>query len=350
MSELLTTYTNMVNNFYLLFPDKKDTIKLSEHEIKSYVCKFCEKLRLAENKGYFKMLVNRQGKLFKGLKCSLLPKFKMEVVLNVDENTTNEHKQHIDNIWANIWMLYILEEVEQTTPDKIKMSQIAMAIDCSKLNEVASPSNLNNGSELFKMMNAQMENMTDDQKKSVNEMMDAIKNPTIESNNIAKVILSDLKEQCKITCDADGKVDSKKFVDQLFKAGSAMSESYSDKLKSGEISITDLLGMISSLTDGNSEGLMNELSEVTEALQLDKMDLNEVKNEFINQLSTGELKGKIPPEILKTLTELNGDNLKNMDMGKLMESMLIGKEDEKAQELTIEQKKELEEFYSNLTL
>ena len=107
MSDLVTTFTNMVSNFYLMFPDKKETIDLSDQEITSYVCKFGEKMRLPINKGYFKMMINRQGKMFKGLKCSLLPKFKMEVVLNVEENTSVEHRQYIDNIWSNIWMLYI---------------------------------------------------------------------------------------------------------------------------------------------------------------------------------------------------------------------------------------------------
>ena len=350
MSDLVTTFTNMVSNFYLMFPDKKETIDLSDQEITSYVCKFGEKMRLPINKGYFKMMINRQGKMFKGLKCSLLPKFKMEVVLNVEENTSVEHRQYIDNIWSNIWMLYILNEIEHSSPDKTRMSQIAMALDCSKLNTTsASCADSGSAPDIMRMMSAQMENMTDEQKANVNEMMNAIKNPSAESNNIAKSILTDLKNHCKVTCDEAGKVDSKEFVEQILKAGSTMSESYGEKLKSGEISITDLLGMIASLTEGNSDDLMSDLSEMTEALHLDKMDLTEVKDEFINQLSTGELKGKIPPEILKTLTELTGDNLKKMDISKLIETMLVGREEE-IKELTIEQKQELEEFYSKLVI
>jgi hypothetical protein len=344
----------MVNSFYLLYPEKKNSLKVTDKEANAYVTRFGEMLRKEENNAYFKMLINRQGKMFKGLKCSLLPKFKMEVILNVDENTTEEQKTIINNIWTNIWMLYIIDETNQPEPNVIKISQIAMALDCIKQStETEKSQSRSVGGEdgLMKLITSQMQEMTNDQKLQVNEMMTAIKTPSGQSDDLIKNILADIKEKCNVPCGPDGKIDSKTFVQQMMQAGTTMSDTYGKKLTSGEIPITDILGMIANFADGSDSDLINELANVSEALQFDKLDINEVMNEFTTQLSTGELKGKIPPELLKTIKELDGDKLKNLDMSSLMETMLIaGSGKEEVKELTAEQKKELEDFYSKMTI
>lgn len=346
-SDYQKPYTEILNDFYLLYPEKNKMIKLNDIEMKTYVNNFCDKMRIQENTKYFKMLVNRQGLLFKGLKCTLLPKLKMEVILNIDDKTTENEIKLKNNIWSNIWLLYIINESEQSTPDQIKISQLAMAIDFVK-NDGKLDENMDQKSKIMDIMTSQMTNMTNEQKEQMNTMINALKNPSNDSNTITKQILTDIKEHCIINCEENGNVDSKNFVEQILKAGSSMSEVYGKKLKNKEISITDILGMISNITEDNGE-IMNELSDLTETLHLDKVDLNSVMKEFTEQLNNGELKGKIPPEIVKTLTELNGDNLKNMDLNKLLNSMLSSNT-ETPKDLTAEQEKELEDFYSNLTI
>jgi len=380
LSDLELTYSKLINSFYELYPDKKDKVKMNETEMKLYLKQFCDKLR--EKQQYFTLLVKRDGKMFKGLGITLLPKLKMEVILHLTENDdlVRENKQKIvDDMWNTIWLLYLLGESEYSEPDRLKMGRIAMGLDLvnkksidEEVSETKKPlmfdafkdinmsevngllNSFNNGNmnkeDIKGMLDKVVSNpeMTNNLKNMISSLgvnPDDLLNPTENSNKFVKDILGDIKSKFKLDTTTDGKVDSKKFVEQLMNVGNTIGDSYSKKLGSGELSLNDIVGAVSSMATNPDENTMNEL---TKSLQLDKLDLNEVLNEL-----KGQLGGKIPSELLNSLGGMNGDSLKNMNMGSLISTMMGsmgGSKDVPVQELTEDQKKELEKYYEDLKL
>jgi len=409
-SDINSTYQKLIHSFYELYPDKKDKIKINEVEMQSFITTFCDRLR--EKPQYFSLLLKRDGKMFKGLNITLLPKLKMEVVLNITEGSDDNKKRIINSMWDTIYLLYLLGESDNKDPDRIKMSKIAFALDNSlpeggtskqfkmndEINETNKPAlfnatgdikmddvqkilgsvNFEDSKEMFKNLkmnpqdiqqmlgSLQNENFNKEDVKGIFDkvmsnpnMADNMKNimksigingspedvlkPTENSNKFVKNILDDIKNKFKLnTSDGSEKIDSKQFVEQLMSVGNTIGDSYSKKLGSGELSINDIIGAVASMATNPDE---ETISDLTNSLQLDKLNLPEVLDELKGQLS-----GKIPPELMNTFGSLNGESLKNMNIGSLIGSMMSGQKNETITELTPEQKKELEKYYEDLKL
>jgi len=382
LSDIEITYFKLIDSFYELYPDKKDKVKMNEQDMNSYLKQFCDRLR--EKQQYFQLLVKRDGKMFKGLNVTLLPKLKMEVVLNLTENDKdNESKKKIvDNMWDTIWLLYLLGESTYDEPDRNKMSRIALALDVVNKKQIDGELSDTNKPNMFNAFNnINMAEVNDIMgslnngnlnKDNIKDMLDKVianpeltsnlksmmssmgidgenlTKPTENSNKFVNDILGDIKSKFKLD-STDGKIDSKKFVEQLMSVGNTIGDSYSKKLGSGELSINDIIGAVSSMATNPDEG---SISDLTNSLQLDKLDLNEVLDEL-----KGQLNGKIPPELLNSLGGMGlggagGDALKNLNMSSLIGSMMgsMGKSDGAVPELTEDQKKELEKYYEDLKL
>ena len=78
-TDMFYVYTQLIDGFRKIYPDKN--ISVNNNEVISYVTSFCDKLR--KENSLFSLLINKDHKLFKGLKCTLIPKFKMEVILKL---------------------------------------------------------------------------------------------------------------------------------------------------------------------------------------------------------------------------------------------------------------------------
>jgi len=356
MSDIYNIYNELITEFNKLYPEMK--VKVNNNEIDSYVNNFIKKLR--DETGLFKYLVEKDNRLFKGLKCTLIPKKKMEVVLYADDKTIKQ-KEIIDNMWKNIWLIYLLGESKMENPDKIKMSKITNLMengkkedDLPKMFDALKDMDIDKMKELFESKNINTDKINDilkdgfDMDKMKDLMNDNdIKNligsiniePTENSNKFIDNILDDIKDKFKLN-EIDGKIDSKEFVDKLLDVGNVLGDSYGNKLKSGELSINDIIGGVSSLM---SDKKNDKLSEISKSIDLDKIDVGGVFNEF-----KGKLDGKVPKEMMDVISGLNGDNLKNLNLGSLVDTMIGG--DKKVQELTDEQKKELEKYYENLEI
>jgi hypothetical protein len=365
-TDKVNTYKHLVSNFYKLYPDKTDTVKICDSidEINSHIKFFCNKLR--DNSQYFQFLLKKNAKLFKGLKCTLLPKIKMEVVLTNDDQSKTEI---INEMWKSILLLYILGEAESTTPDKMKMAQVAALLDLlNSENNSSSNTNTNNENkqqftpEMFKafdmdtdklsmMMQSMGMNMDvskiDEFKNNLNSeqftdlMTQFNKPPTEKSHQFINNILTDIRTKFNLTEREDGKVDAKQFVSQLMNIGNNLGDSYSKKLGK-ELDVSDIIGAISSIAT-NPDGL--DIGDLSNTLKLDKLDIKET----VEALKE-EMKGKVPEELLNTLSGLDGENLKNINIGSILSSVMGGGTQEPVRELTEEERTELLKYYESLDL
>jgi hypothetical protein len=380
--ELVQTQNDMVYIHNQLLAEfnkmySKD-VSMTKTEIKSFVNKFCELVN--SNSKYFNSLIRREAKVFKAMKCTLIPKIKMEVVLNDIE--TDDKKRMVNDLWNNIFMLYLLGEAERTEPNKLQMAKIAMALDIAngKLNmtdqnessglpsllsslETSGNEDLNKLIGNLKDLNInELENMvgslgiSNDQINSIKNsvmsginldddtvkklMSDLTKPPTENSSKFVKNILSDIKTKFNLS-EHNGEVDSKEFVDKLFDVGNVIGDSYSKKLGSGELEVSDIIGALTSMATNPD---MNTINEFTDTLKLNKINMKEVVTELKNRMN-----GKIPPELMSIIENIDPSNINNLNIGDLIGGMMSGQE-KTIEVLTEEQKKELEDFYSNITI
>lgn len=388
-NDIFLVYNQMVEYFYELFPDKKNSITISNDDIVNYVNRFCLKFKINDNQQYFSLLTRRQGKLFKALKVTLLPQLKMEVILNITINTTEEQKDIMDNIWSNIWLLYILGESLQQVPNTTNINHITQLLehknssnnvttqlpstnemqtimnnfDSDKMKSLMGNLDLNNMKSLMgnvdmKQMKSLMGNLDMSNMQSVMQSVDMNQIQTITNSNEFKNILSQIQQEPtdkgkafikNILTDfkqnfkqdpskLNEKVNSKEFVSQLINVGSSIGNTYSDKINSGELEITDIIGAISNLAINPDDSMIKEL---VQGININNIDIKEVISELKDKF-----KDNIPDEIMSLISSFDLDQLKNMDISSLLGNVLGGETKEpEIVELTPEQKKELLEYY-----
>lgn len=430
--DVLTIYNDMLQQFYKLFPTKKDSVELTDANKKKCVIICFETMRLSHNEQYFSLFIKRQAKFFKAIKSTLIPKFKMEVILNYDNETAIENKQIITHIWNNICLLYLLNESEQSTPNTKNMKIITYIlenqntpqpteeelrrmptlpveqpssdilpklfemlknnnqmnkenleeifektgmpseiknvfnnvdlnnidltemtnmlskidlpnIDISSISGILGDLNINNidmssitgmlgGMDLTKLMDFDFKNTLNSLQEGIDEQS------TANGKQMVNDILHNIKTNFKLT-EQDGKIDAKQFMEQIIGVGNTLGEEYSKKLINGELSITDILGALNSISTSDE----NIIGDVSDTLKLDKLNTTEVVNEFKELL-----RDKVPPGLMTTLDALDGDTLKNLNIGSLINNMM--NTTETPTELTEEQKKKLIDFYENMSI
>jgi hypothetical protein len=373
-NDMVYVHNQLLSEFNKMY---SKNVHVTNDEVKSLVFKFCSQIN-SDNK-YFNSLIKREAKVFKAMNCTLIPKIKMEVVLNDKE--TDDKKKMVNELWNNIFMLYLLGEAENKDPHKLHMTKIAMALDVAngKLNldslesnsipsflsslEASGNEDLNklignlkdlNVNELETMAesigisndqinsikNSVMSgiNLDDDTVKKL--MADFVKPPTENSSKFVKNILSDIKTKFKLS-EENGEVDSKEFVDKLFDVGNVIGDSYSKKLGNGELDVSDI---ISALTSMATNPDMSTINEFTDTLKLNKVNMKEVVSELKNRMN-----GKIPPELMAIVDSIDPSNINNLNIGDLIGGMMSGQE-KTIDVLTEQQKKELEDFYGNITI
>lgn len=373
-NDMVYVHNQLLSEFNKMY---SKNVHVTNDEVKSLVFKFCSQIN-SDNK-YFNSLIKREAKVFKAMNCTLIPKIKMEVVLNDKE--TDDKKKMVNELWNNIFMLYLLGEAENKDPHKLHMTKIAMALDVAngKLNLDSKESNsipsflssleasgnedlnklignlkdlnvneLETMAESIGISNDQINsiknsvmsgiNLDDDTVKKL--MADFVKPPTENSSKFVKNILSDIKTKFKLS-EENGEVDSKEFVDKLFDVGNVIGDSYSKKLGNGELDVSDI---ISALTSMATNPDMSTINEFTDTLKLNKVNMKEVVSELKNRMN-----GKIPPELMAIVDSIDPSNINNLNIGDLIGGMMSGQE-KTIDVLTEQQKKELEDFYGNITI
>jgi hypothetical protein len=349
-NQLLTSFNKM----------HQKEIKMNHNEMKSYLSSFCEKLD-AESK-YFKLFLARDYRVFKGIKFTFIPKIKFEVIMSSEQD---EHKKVLEQMWGNMYLLYLIGEAEKSEPNKHNMSRVAFALDLMNgkaNNDILENKTMPDLFTAFKDINMdEVEKMVSsmgiskDQLDSIKSnvgidfnddkikqmMSEFVKPPTENSHIFMNNILSDIKNKFKLNED-NGKVNAKMFVDQLLNVGNSIGDEYGKKVGSGELAVGDIIGALSSLaTNPNS----NVITEITDTLKLDKLDMKEVIEELKVRMN-----GKIPNELMDLLSNFDPSNINNLDIGGLIGTMMGSGENKEIPELTDDQKKELLEYYNSMEL
>lgn len=357
-NDLTRVYGQLLSCFAQMYPDKK--INMNETEYNSYVNLFC-KLIGNESK-YFNPFLNKDPRVFKGLKFSFIKGIKMEVILSSNKDT---NEKLVNEMWNTMHMLYLLGEANKSNPNTQNMQRIALKMDISKGALIETTNDENKMPELFNAfkdinMN-EIENMVSnlgiskDQFESIKsgvglDLNDAkIKNllseigkpPTEGSHRFMNDILNDVKTKFKLD-ENDGKVNAKLFVDQLLNVGNSIGDEYGKKIGTGELAVGDIVSAITSLAS-NPNG-SSVISDITNTLKLDKLDMKEVIEEIKLRMD-----GKIPAELMALLSNFDPQNIQNLNIGEIIGTMMSG-EGENIVELTTEQKNELMEYYSSLEI
>lgn len=336
--------------------------ELNVPQMISFVKLFCEKID--DEQKYFKYFLERDCRLFKGLKFTFIPKTKFEVIM-ADENCDN--KDLLKQMWGNMYLLYLLGEAEKQEPNTKNMSRVAFELDLmnGKVSPDISSKDNNQLPDLFnafKDLNIdEVEKMIEsvgiskDQFESIKSsvgidfnddkikqmMSDFIKPPTENSNVFMSSILSDIKTKFNLNEDLSGKVNAKLFVDQLLNVGNSIGDEYGKKVGSGELAVSDIIGALTNMATNPDSNIIND---ITKTLKLDKIDMKEVIDELKERMN-----GKIPNELMDLLSNFDPSNIQNLDIGGLIGSMMGGQNQE-ILELTDEQKKELLEYYNKIEI
>lgn len=357
VNDIEYVYNQLLSGFNKMYD--KD-VKLNFIEMKSYVSTFCQKID--KEPKYFNLFLERSPKLFKGINFTFVPKNKFEVILSSDNEA---NKKILEQMWGNIFLLYLLGEAELPEPNKNSMARVAFALD--SLNGKISVNDKDNNqlpdlftafkdinmNEVEKMVGSmgiskeQIDtlkasagiDLNDDKLKQM--MAEFIKPPTENSNKFMNDILSDIKNKFNLHEETSGKVNAKTFVDQLFNVGNSIGDEYGKKVGSGELAVGDIIGALTSMATNPDTSVIGDIKNT---LKLDKIDIKEVIDELKIRMD-----GKIPNELMDLLKNFDPSNINNLDVGSLISTMMGG-ETQQIQDLTDDQKKELLDYYDNLEI
>lgn len=339
-SDVKVVYDELVSDFYKLHPSKTGSVNVTAKEIDELCINFVEKVK--SHQQFSKLLIKRDPRLFKAMKIILIPKIKMEVILNKLADMEDEKKIIIDKLWLDVWMLYILIDAKTENPDEMTISTLKLAIDCVS-SEGSRAMKEQESLELNQEQIAQAMQMMGMEGQDISKMATMVKSMTEnikytdKSKTFADDIVNDIKSKA-VLAEKDGKVDSKEFVNKLLSLDETVNK-YKVKLETGEIAMDDMLGVLANMMSGDD----TTVSNISEALQLDKVDLNEVMSELKEHMD-----GKLPPELAGLVGELDAEKLKNLDIGNVVGQMMggVGKQEE-VKELTEEERQEMLEFYKS---
>jgi hypothetical protein len=285
--EFLKKYNELINQLIEFFPNKETLDNsLDESKIINLGNEFYNIIH--DNKIYKRYLLERKNKLFQIEKKLLIPDAHIHKLLN---------SLDIDNqsiVWEYLQLFYIILDKED---DKSYVNKLANAIT-----------------------------------KSHN------KNSSSNSTNItADDILNDIKSSISNTQDGGN------IINNILETSQKIAGKYKDKLASGEITFKDMIGSLK-----NSAGIDNNVSEM-----LDKM-VDKDGNLNMDEVLNNDVMKNVPGmDNIQGLLGgiMGGDSSKNDNLfSNIMGSMFKGNNtsNEPVSELTEEQIKELNDFYSNM--
>lgn len=306
--KIIDCYHEIINSFYILYPQKKNIYDIDKNKILDLCTTFINKINKSSNVKcvYYKnLLLNKKCKLFKALKLSLIPKIKMELVLLADND---EKLVEINNIWKNIKQIVINYEYLTGSPNEDYIKLLELDTDDTLTYEDKKKDTLLNDKLLEKF----------------GLDKNAILNS--KSNNIFKDIINDIKES-----ELYKNSDKKLTLSEILESTKDIQAKYTDKLNSGELSVNDLIGNL--LTLMNNQDEYNKL--------IDELNLN---NRLNSESLLQELTSLLPDEyksITKLLQSKNSFNPLDL-LGGLMGNNIT--------DLTDEQLNELDDFYSKLSI
>lgn len=375
MSEIIVIYHTLLKNFNELYANK--TIKITDKEIEDILINFCNKLK--SEKSMFKYLSSRDNRLFKGLKYTLIPKIKMEVILYIDNNTPEDKKNIINNIWDNILVLYILAELSNEETDIESVSKIFNLLSEENKNMVPlkfhdkfisinQSQSSNELSNIFDKFSSSLNLSQIKDLMSNNELKSLFTEGGTLSNNIPTELqsiigdlnidnikemfnssasengndfVSDILHNIKDKFNTEEELNSKKFVENLLDVGNNLSDTYGTKLKNGELSIQDIISGVSNVINDSNKDVINS---ITSSFDINKLNISEIFDEVKTQMN-----GKIPKELVSLMSNINGDNLKNFNLDTLL-NVMVTSDNTVNKNLTPEQKEELIKFYDNIEI
>ena len=335
-NKLIDNFNTIINIFYELFPNKKNTINISNDEIINICTNFNK--NISKSNTFKNYLLTNKCKLFKALKIQFIPKIKMELVLFSDNTDSNEKKNNINNIWNQLKLIYIEIEENKSYPDveyinslceqlgivsKLKDKEIVIK-DNSKLDlsnfindNKNLISNLNIGDFLNNLNNLNLDTDKEKNLLFIKNIIFEIKNKILEikKNNSSKL---DLKNILNNTNDIQDK--------------------YCKLLNNGEIKLNDIISGLFVL--------INNKEECDEILK--EFDINDIID---SDNILDELTNMLPLEYRSIITLLKSNDSSNENFNPMdLLSSFLGNNDNKNMELTKEQLDELEEFYSKLKI
>jgi hypothetical protein len=277
---------------------------------------------------------------------------KIAYLLNNNNNDNNYNNDNNDNNNKNIEMNMFkdinvdkLKDVFEKMNSKIDLNNMKDLIDKDGNVSIDSIKKIfDNSMDLNKLKDLIGNNNIKEFLENL-DLKDIITNKDSDRGDIfINEILNDIKDKFKLDYTED-KINSKQFVDKIFDVGNTLGDTYSKKLKEGELSIGDIIGGVTNLVSNKNN---NSFDEISKTIDIEKIDVKEVFEEFKDKLNN-----KIPKEMQDIINSINGDNLKNINIGSLVSSIISNSSSSssnKIEELTNEQKQELIKFYENLEI
>lgn len=327
--DIIDNYNKILDTFILLFPDKKDKIpsKISEIDIMTICTNIVCKVNSGKN--YKSLLLTNKCKLFKAIKLSFIPKVKMELVLLIDKNDSEERTKNINNMWIYIKNIFIAFE---KLKDDIDNEYIDELLGHKKINYDRLENTILDNNTLTLLENFGVK------KSQVSDLLNNINNAdqTI-GNDFIKNLIKEIKETPLYKNRTKQKISLKEIISNT----TDLQDKYYKLLYSGDLNISSIVASLMSL--------MNNQDEYERIIKdLDIEDLIDTDN-IIKDLT--EL---LPPEyksIINLLVSENKDGVPNNNFNPMdLIGNLLGENKKEIKELSEQQLKELEDFYSNLKI
>lgn len=328
--EIIDNYNKILETFIILFPDKKDKIpvNLSDTEIMGICTSIVVKTNSVKN--YKSLLLANKCKLFKAIKLSFIPKIKMELVLVTDKNDSKERLSNITLIWTNIKNIFIAFE---KLKDDIDYKYIELLEN--KNNDI---------NDLQKMQNSLLDEKTlallegfGVNKSQVSGLFNEINSAdqTI-GNDFIRTIIAEIKNTPLYKNRTTEKVSLKDIIANT----KELQEKYISMLSDGDLNMSSVVASLMTLLTNQTEydKVLKEL-DIENLVDTDNviMDLTEL----------------LPAEYKPLISMLVSQSSEGSDGGfnpmDLIGS-LLGNNKKEVKELSQEQLKELEDFYSNLNI
>lgn len=327
--EIIDNYNRILDTFVLLFPDKKDKIpkEISDEEIMTLCNGIINKVNSSKN--YKSLLLANKCKLFKAIKLSFIPKVKMELVLLVDKNDSEERITNVNLIWRYIKNIFISFEKSKSEPDDSYI----------KVLEKESVDN-----EIVKLQNSLLDNKTlallegfGVNKSQITGLLGDLNNADQNvGNDLIRTIIAEIKNTPLYKNRNTEKVSLKDIITNT----TELQQKYSTLLSTGELNISAVVASLMTLMTDQSE-----YDKVIKELDIENL----VDTDNIIKDLTEFLPAEYRP-IVNMFASQTGESSDGSFNPMDLLGSLMGENKKEVKELTQEQLKEIEDFYSNLKI
>ena len=329
LDEFKDKYNEFINFLIPLLPGDKNIFKKAlelldnEEHVKNLTVGYTERINSKER--YKKQLLERNIKLFyKGnhdKPLIVIPNIGMKLVLS--KIPANDEKE----AWGYLQLFYII--LEPPTPSNKKYIK-ALIESIEKQDRI---------DEIVEVNDA------DIQKKEVQKQIESCKS----GNKLVDNMVQDIATIFQNNFDSSNEQSNP--MGAIFSTLTTISDKYTDKMKSGQITLSDMLSSLVKLNSSIKDDLEKDGNNQDLSPILEKMIQSEKEGK---ELDPSELLGDLAKGSGIDIGEMMGGLTGSGDMmGSLLSSMFGGDNSNPgvpAVPLTDEQIKEMEQFYSSMSL